>query len=138
MTATAIYVDSSAILRAVLEAGMTPAVERKIEEAQILLTSRLSQIECARALLRLRGVPGTSAARLADAERQVDTLWARCELWGITGPVCDLACRVAPTKPLRTLDAIHLATFLFARKRIAGLDLLTTDRRLEDAAASET
>lgn len=138
MTAAAVYVDSSAILRAVLEAGMTPVVERKLAEAQVLLSSRLSQIECARALLRLGGAAGVSPARLADAERQIDAFWARCDLWGITGPVCDLACRIAPAKPLRTLDAIHLATFLLARRKIAALDLVTTDRRLEDAAASET
>jgi predicted nucleic acid-binding protein len=35
---------------------------------------------------------------------------------------------------LRTLDALHLATFLTARARIQGLELLTADRRLQDAA----
>jgi hypothetical protein len=37
---------------------------------------------------------------------------------------------------LRTLDALHLATFLLARARIEGLELLTADQRLEDAARS--
>lgn len=138
MTAAAVYLDSSAILRAVLEAGMTPAVERKIDEARLLVSSRLSQVECARALLRLREAGGPPAARLADAERELASLWARCELWEITKAVCELACRVAPTKPLRTLDAIHLATFLLARQKIEGLELLTTDRRLEEATAGET
>ena len=32
------------------------------------------------------------------------------------------------------LDALHLATFVLARRRIEGLELLTADRRLEDAA----
>jgi predicted nucleic acid-binding protein len=134
----AVYLDSSAILRALLESGTTPAVARKIKEAQVLVTSRLSQVECARAILRLQGSPGASEAGLADAERELGALWARCELWEITADVCDLSCRVAPRKPLRTLDAIHLATFLLARKRIEGLELLSTDRRLEEAAASET
>lgn len=138
MTAAAVYLDSSAILRAVLEAGMTLVVQRKIERAQFLLSSRLSQVECARALLRLRQTGGPPAARIADAERELASLWARCELWEITDSVCELACRVAPTKPLRTLDAIHLATFLLARERIQGLELLTTDHRLEDAAAGGT
>lgn len=138
MTAAAVYLDSSAILRAVLESGMTPAIERKIAEAHVLLSSRLSEVECARALLRLREAGGAPPARIADAEREVNALWARCALWEITRPVCDLACVVAPTKPLRTLDAIHLATFLLARRRIEGLEFLTADRRLEDAASAGT
>jgi len=48
--------------------------------------------------------------------------------------VCDTACQVAPTKPLRTLDALHLATYLLARRRIENLELLTADQRLSDAA----
>lgn len=134
----AVYLDTSAILRALLEAGMTPSLQRKMEEAEVLLTSRLSQVECSRAVQRLRGTPGVSETRLADAERELGSLWARCELWEITVDVCELACRVAPTRPLRTLDAIHLATFLLARKRIEALELVTTDRRLEEAATSET
>jgi hypothetical protein len=43
---------------------------------------------------------------------------------------------VAPDRALRTLDASRLATFLVARRRIEGLELLTADERLEDAARS--
>jgi hypothetical protein len=41
-----------------------------------------------------------------------------------------------PDKALRTLDALHLATFLIARGRIEGLQVRTADQRLEDAANS--
>jgi len=37
-------------------------------------------------------------------------------------------------RPLRTLDAIHLATFVLARRRLEGLELLTADERLQEAA----
>jgi len=48
--------------------------------------------------------------------------------------VCELARHVAPGKTLRALDALHLATFLLARRRIEGLALLTVDDRLREAA----
>jgi hypothetical protein len=35
---------------------------------------------------------------------------------------------------VRTLDALHLATFVLARRKIAGLELLTVDARLAEAA----
>jgi predicted nucleic acid-binding protein len=81
-------------------------------------------------------VAGLSEARLADAERETESVWARCELWEISPAVCDTARVVAPGKALRALDAIHLAAFVLARRRIAGLERLTVDERLRDAAAA--
>jgi predicted nucleic acid-binding protein len=100
------------------------------------VTSRLSLVEAARAFDRLRQQGGIAEARLADARREVDALWHRCELWELSAAVGDLAMHVAPDRALRTLDALHLATFLLARRRIEGLELLTVDTRLEEAANS--
>lgn len=115
---------------------MSPALARRIRRARLLVTSRLSLVEGGRALLRLRVDGAVPEARLADASRELGALWARCEIWELTPSVCELAGRVAPHKPLRTLDALHLATYVLARRQIEGLELVTTDRRLEDAAES--
>jgi len=131
---TPLYLDTSAVLRAVLEEGTTPFMERAIASAGTLLTSRLSLVESARALVRLRASRQVSEIQLADAARELDLLWARCEVWEVTREVCDTAGGVAPGTPLRTLDALHLATYLLARRRIPGLELLTADRRLKEAA----
>jgi hypothetical protein len=98
------------------------------------VTSRLSLVESSRALLRVRVQGGVPESRLADARRELDALWHRCELWELSPAVCDLASHLAPDKMLRTLDALHRATFFMARRRIEGLELLTADKRLEDAA----
>lgn len=131
---TALYLDTSAVLRAVLEEGTTPTIEGKIGAANTLITSRLSQVEAGRAFLRLRSSGRVSEEQLADAGRDLDALWARCEIWEPTPLVCEMACQVAPTRPLRTLDSLHLATYLLARRRIENLELLTADHRLSDAA----
>jgi len=102
----------------------------------VLVTSRLSIVESARALLRLQQQGTVAEVRLADARRELDALWSRCELWELTPAVCDLAARVAPDRPLRTLDALHLGTFLAARRRIEGLELFTADNRLQEAAGA--
>jgi predicted nucleic acid-binding protein len=130
-----LYVDTSAVLRAVLERGATPQVEAKLGAAQFLITSRLSLVESGRALVRLRD-EGVTESQVADAGREIDAIWARCTIWEMTAAVCDLAATVAPTTPLRTLDALHLATYLLARRRISGdIELLTTDARLAAAVA---
>jgi len=131
-----LYLDTSAVLRAVLESGTTPEVERRIQDAPALVTSRLSLVESARALIRLRALGSATEAQLADAGRALDGIWSRCEVWELGREVCDLACAIAPATSLRTLDALHLATFQIARRRLDGLELLTVDARLSDAAGS--
>lgn len=133
----ALYLDSSAILRPVLERGLEPDVERQIAAAEVLVTSRLSLVETARAFMRVRLLGELSEARLADAEQQVRALWRRCEIWELSREVCDRAQVVGSASPLRSLDALHLATFSLARREIAGLRMLTADERLRRAAEVE-
>jgi predicted nucleic acid-binding protein len=129
----ALYLDTSVALRATLEQGTTPEIEARIAAAPVLVTSRLSLVESARALLRVRLQGAASESRLADLRREIDGLWNRCELWELSPAVCNLAALLAPDMALRTLDALHLATYLSARTRIEGLEMLTADHRLQEA-----
>jgi len=133
---TCLYLDTSAVLRAILENGTTPEIEARIAVAPALITSRLSLVESSRALHRLRQLGQVSEAKLADAQREISAVWARCEVWELTPSVCERARHVAPAKPLRTLDALHLATFVLAREKIEGLELVTVDERLQAALAA--
>ena len=130
---TCLYLDTSAVLRAILENGTSPEIEALIAAAPALVTSRLSLVESSRALHRLRQMGEVSEARLADAHREISAVWARCELWELTPSVCERARQVALGKPLRTLDALHLATFVLAREKIEALELVTVDDRLRAA-----
>jgi uncharacterized protein len=130
----ALYLDSSAVLRPVLEQGLSPEIEQRLADAEVLITSRLSLVETARAFLRVRRLGERSESVLADAERAVGALWRRCEIWELSREVCELAELVAPKTPLRSLDALHLATFVLARREIEDLQLLTADDRMHGAA----
>lgn len=130
---TCLYLDTSAVLRAILENGTSPEIEALIAAAPALITSRLSLVESSRALHRLRQIGEVSEARLADAHREISAVWARCELWELTPSVCERARQIALGKPLRTLDALHLATFVLAREKIEALELVTVDDRLQAA-----
>lgn len=130
-----LYIDTSAVLRAALESGTSPEVEGKIRDAPALVTSRLAFVESARALSRLRALGASTEPQIADAARAIDAVWARCDVWEVTRDVCALAQSLAPVSILRALDALHLATFSLARRRIEGLELLTTDERLRAASA---
>jgi predicted nucleic acid-binding protein len=133
---TCLYLDTSAVLRAILENGTNPELEAAIAAAPALITSRLSLVESSRALHRLRQLGRVSEAQLADAQREINAVWSRCDLWELTSGVCEMARQVAPGTSLRALDAFHLATFVLAREKIEGLELVTVDQRLEAAVGA--
>ena len=64
--ATALYLDTSAALRAVLEGGTTPEIEKKIGAASTLITSRLALVEAGRVFHRIRTGGEASEEQLAD------------------------------------------------------------------------
>jgi len=132
---TLLYLDTSAVLRATLDSGTAPEIEQRIRSARVLVSSRLSLVESCRVLIRLRALGVAQEDRLADAERDIAAVWARCELWEITRRVCEMACDVAHGRVLRALDAIHLATFVLARRELEGLELVTVAERLLAAVA---
>ena len=132
--AKAVYLDTSVVLRAILESGPDPETAQRIAEADLLITSRLSLVEATRAILRARQDGRLTDTAVADAERELDAVWSRCAIWELTAAVCEHAGRVAPERRLRTLDALHLATFLAARRHFEGVTLATADARLAAAA----
>jgi len=101
---------------------------RKAEPAPVLY------LETSAVLLRLRATSVATEPQLADAARSLDDLWARCEVWELTPAVCEPASRIVPEQILRTLAALHIATWLLARRRLGAVDLLTADRRIAKAA----
>ncbi len=129
----ALYLDTSAVLRAILEVGTTPEIEDRISGADVLITSRLSLVESARALVRAKVLGRLSERENVHVERALDEVWARCHVWEITRAICERAASIAPRTSLRTLDAIQLATFVEARRRLGEVELLTVDERLSAA-----
>jgi len=57
-------------------------------------------------------------------------LWPVIDFLEITAETCDRAGRIAPRSRLRSLDAIHLATFLRARELDSRIEILTFDERI--------
>jgi predicted nucleic acid-binding protein len=84
------------------------------------------------AACRARG--RASDVDVARAGHELALLFDRVEIVEISAEIGDLAERVAPDSALRSLDAIHLASWQLLRRIDPDLELLTTDRRLATAA----
>jgi predicted nucleic acid-binding protein len=130
---TPLLLDSSVVVSAVLEKGLSAPARRAIAKSPTLLVSRLALVEVGRSLVRAEAEQRISGAQRTRVEHEVADLWQRCEVWEMSRTVCADASLLAPST-LRTLDAIHLATYLAARKRLPSLRLLTMDARMIDAA----
>ena len=116
-----IYVDSSALVKMVIEEANSPALGRYFAEFSLdrQLTAAISRTELVRAVAR-RG------ATVENARKALSKL----DFVAITNSLLDDAAALAPPE-LRTLDAIHLTAALSAPDLRA---LVTYDRRLADAA----
>ena len=59
---------------------------------------------------------------------------AHWHLWRVSPEIVDRARRPFPAEPVRTLDAIHLASALAVRSVVPGVELLSLDDRIRRAA----
>lgn len=55
---------------------------------------------------------------------------SRVNLIEISKTICDRASKVSPDAHLRTLDAIHLATYWMLKAEEPGLEMITLDARI--------
>lgn len=105
-------------------------VGQLLATAGLVSASDLTLIECDRALHRAtredRIAEGDAAARRATLARAASH-WVLLRI----GPeVVERARRPFPLEPVRTLDALHIATALVVRGAIADTDLLSLDDRV--------
>lgn len=127
------YVDSSVALRIILGAkGALP----KWAALDNVLSSALIEVECLRTLDRLRLVDRIPAEEIALRREVVYDFVNRLDLVEISAPVLARAAQPLPV-PLKTLDAIHLATAMLWRETEQGeIEMATHDEALALAARS--
>ena len=106
------------------------AVGTALEEADLVVTSDLTLLECARALHRAVSsavLIESESARLNATLRRLSGHWV---LVRIDEDVLHRASKPFPIEPVRTLDAIHLATAVSIMKTVGEVKLLSLDRRI--------
>lgn len=131
-----LYAESSAVLAWLMDEEAGAAVRLALADASIVLASDLTIIECDRVLHRAVTLGELTEAEAADRRAHLATATAHWHVLRIGPEVVDRARQPFPGDPVRTLDAIHLASVLVARSAVAGLALLSLDDRLRRVARS--
>lgn len=128
-----LYAESSAVLAWLLDEESSTEVRRLLTDAPLILASDLTLIECDRVLLRAVAVGELTEADASDRRAHLTTAASHWHLLRIAPEIVERARQAFPGEPIRTLDAIHLASALTARGAIAGLSLLSLDDRVRRA-----
>jgi predicted nucleic acid-binding protein len=102
--------------------------------APAVVASDLTLIECDRVILRAAALGELTDNEAADRRAHLTMAASQWHLLRIGPEVVDRARQPFPGEPIRTLDAIHLASALIARSAVVGLELLSLDDRIRKAA----
>jgi len=126
------YIESSALLAALLERDA--AVLRALRAKGRQVTSALTLAEAARAIVRARTSGRLAPAQERAAVRGLRVFARRCFVVAVTDTVLARVGRPFPMEPIRTLDAVHLATAELLGEPPQLMTIVTRDDRVRDNA----
>ncbi len=128
------YAESSAVLAWLLDEPSGSQVRELLTAAEVVVASDLTLIECDRVLLRAAALGELLEADAADRRAYLTAAASHWHMMRIGSEIVERARQPFPGAPIRTLDAVHLASALVARSAVAGLTLLSLDDRIRRAA----
>ena len=129
-----VYAESSAILAWLLGEPSQTLALRELEAAESVVTSSLTAVECSRGLVRARALGRVSVADELAALRLLDVAESSWDVHDLSERVMARARAAFPSEPIRTLDALHLATALIFREALGDVWMLSFDARIRDNA----
>jgi predicted nucleic acid-binding protein len=129
-----VYAESSAILAWLLDEESGSQVREVLTASEVVIASDLTVIECDRVILRAVALRELTEAEAADRRGHLITAATHWHVLRISPEIVERARQPFPGEPIRTLDAIHLASALVARTIVPGLALLSLDDRIRRAA----
>ena len=125
-----LYAESSAVLSWLLGEPRQHEVVAELSKAANVVTSSITAIECGRGLLRARIEGRVSPTEEMAALRMLDEAVERWTTLGVFDEVDQGARREFPQEPVRTLDAVHLATALLFAGALGEIRMLSFDDRV--------
>lgn len=131
---TLIYAESSAVLRWLLGAPDAPTIRKILVGASTVLTSALTVAEVGRTLHRLVSTGSIDVDGRDRARAVFRGALAHWSLIEVSEAILSRAAESFPVEPLRTLDAVHLASALWCSHEIGSPVVLSTDARIRENA----
>ena len=105
-----------------------------LADASDVLASDLTLVECDRGLIRAHSALRLRESDVAKRHSMLESAASRWTLLRLTPAIIERARRPFPGDPVRTLDALHLASALAAADTSDDLGVLSLDRRVRSSA----
>jgi len=131
-----LYAESSAVLAWLFEEPGAEKVVACLREAPHVVSSQLTLVECDRVLMRSAREERLSEIDIARRRAQFEATASAWSLVELERGILDRCRRRFPVEPVRTLDALHLASAAAARQAFPDLAVLSLDQRIRDNAAA--
>ncbi len=128
-----LYVETSALLRVILEGDGSL---REALAGAPLVTSALTFVEAARAVVRARREGRLDDRGRRQAERWLSAFERSCDVLALEEEVLRRAREELPAEPVRTLDALHLASIRVLDAELGGIEVASCDERVRSNAAA--
>jgi predicted nucleic acid-binding protein len=125
-----LYAESSSVLAWLLGEVHGDAVVRALADTDAVFASELTLVECERVLIRALHLGEIKEADLKSRQAEILAVSAAWTLLSVSDEVLERARRPFPAEPVRTLDALHLASALIARGTAPEFALLSLDDRI--------
>jgi predicted nucleic acid-binding protein len=126
------YIESSALVAALLERDAHALKSVRTRGRRV--TSALTIAETARAILRAKSAGRLTADQERAAARALGRFERRSFVVAVTDPILTRVRRPFPIEPVRTLDAVHLATIELLGEPPALVVVVTRDGRARENA----
>lgn len=110
-------------------------VAAMLDKSQSRITSELTLVECDRAIHRATSLGALREATAADLRYDLSAMSSDWNILHLLPTIITRARQPFSEEPIRTLDALHMASALEARSLIPGLVLLSLDTRVRKVAA---
>lgn len=127
---SALYLETSAVVTWLFSESRGDEIRKVIDGAQRVVTSSLTITATERTLVCAES---SGRLRLADGQRLRGLLQRAQAAWpkmALTDEVLARAGMTFPVEPVRTLDAIHLATALAFSRTFPEIKVVSLDRRI--------
>jgi predicted nucleic acid-binding protein len=102
--------------------------------ADSVVASSLTAVECSRGLARARALGRIGVADELAALRLLDVAESTWDVHDLSERVVTRARSRFPSEPIRTLDALHLATALVFHEALGDVCILSFDERIRENA----
>lgn len=130
------YAETSAVLAWVLGETGDDDVRKALASAERVVSSTLTHVECARGISRAVGMGRIGRGEELAALRLMDTAAVTWAVLEMSGRVLTRTRGTFPVEPVRTLDAVHLATAMVFREAMADLAVVSLDDRIRANAVA--